>query len=149
MRLKEVLFNIREDFEVGYEDRFGEYQEIFKNPSWREIKDITENDINFRFIADKDKNHLYVAGVNVLHDDIQSKVGGFKKHYFDLFSGIAIKKGIRNIKVYLNNLNCNIEDEILEGEYDWVEDYYFDLNLLKKEILIDKDIHREEWKYIL
>lgn len=149
MKLKEILENIKEDFEVGYEDRYGEYREIFKNPSWKEILDITDGDINFRFVADKSRENIYVAEVSVLHEDIQEEVGGFKEHYFDLFSGVAVREGRREIRVYLDNLNCNIEDEIIEGEYDWVKKYYFKLRPLKIEILEDQEIPKEEWKYVL
>lgn len=132
-RLKKYLNSVEEEFVIGYRDLFDNYKEIFKNPSRKEYLEITEEDRNFRFIADKNKKDLYVADVGVLHEDIQKQIG-MKTHYFDLFSGIAFFEG-NYINISYDNLNCNIDDEILEGDYDWVRKYKFDIRKLKEDIL--------------
>lgn len=147
MSIREILLKLNERFVVGFEGRNG-YNEIFVNPDRKEIREVASRGESFRFIGDKEIKSLYVADVNVLHEEMQEEIGNMKQHYFDLFSGVAINEG-RYVRIYYDNLNCNIDDEILEGEYDWVERYNFNIFELKKEMLEDKNIPMEEWEFVL
>lgn len=139
--------SIKEEFVVGFEGRNG-YMEIFKNPDRKEILSVARSGEGFRYIADKRSKNLYIASQDVLHQEMQEEIGNMKDHYFDLFSGIAQNKG-NYVDVKYGDLNCNIEDQIVEGEYDWVKKYGFRMRDLKIEILEKQKIPKEEWKYVL
>lgn len=147
MELKRILSDIEERFYKGDNVR-GEYYEIFKNPSLDEIREVLndkyEGDEEIRFIADYQEEDVYIASTELVHSDIADlsdlawSSSVVDKRYFP---GIAYYRGTElEVDVYF--LECsvglyNVEkiiDDVLNGEYDYLERYYFNVNKLKREV---------------
>lgn len=146
MEILEQLDKLKEEF---YTDArsvgTNSYREIFVNPSKSEVSDILDEEVrnNLRFIADKDRRKVYLAGGDVFHYII-ARESGFDEDYFfyDTFAGTAKFEGGKVLALtWTDYLNDEDEDvlrrveelskEILAGEYDWMKRYNFDLSIIK------------------
>lgn len=148
--IKAILENLHEQFAIGFEDHYGKYHEVFVNPDKKEVRDAsTVFNGELRFIADKDTKKVYISDSDVLHDDIQKQIGTFRKHYWDLFSGIALVSGGK-IQVGSTNSNDEPKQEVIMGDYDWLERYSFsNLQDMKLMYLQYFDTPEEDWEYAL
>lgn len=134
MKLKKILSDMKEEFYKGAESSvdIGEYREIFKNPTQQELNSLEEETGRYtvRFVAVKEEQNVYVASIDVFHEDIAYKIGikGIREA-LDNFAGIGeIYEG--NVDVY--GLSDNYMDysdkkeqlykDIGEGKYDWLEE---------------------------
>lgn len=104
------------------------YNEIYVNPTKREMRDIQNAQGELRFIADKKKKNVYVFPVNAYHratwnDHIAKELGDSRKMYADdtLFGGA-------------------IEDGVVEN-WGFSDGYY------KPSILADWVLNPDEWKF--
>lgn len=145
MKLKKILSDIKEEWHTETQSSMDkEYREIFKNPTQSDIRDIIEyggdrlgDDI--RFIADRRSQNVYATSADVFHQDMFEEIDEFTDDVKNrIFSGIGDWNG-RVIKIsYFSDLL--IEDEtglyvasrnVVEGKYDWMERYNFDLSDIK------------------
>lgn len=146
--LKQILNKVEEEWVAGTKSTTrNEYREIFKNPSKSEINDILEfegnKSNNIRFIAVKRTEDIYVTSIDVFHITIVYEIDEFENSWdiVNNFSGIGEVFGGRKIEVsekfsdylyeYPNKL-YNRCAEIVDGDYDWMERYNFDLSGVKE-----------------
>lgn len=136
--LKKYLEEIKEEFVTGYEGRF-DYIEIFKNPSLDELMSFEDY---VRFIALQEERDLYISSVDILHYNILLEAGvkgDINNILVSNFPGVGKIEGKR---VLVENISEMIEydypkrydnliKEIERGDYDWLEDYRFNLSELK------------------
>lgn len=150
MKLKDILSNIEERWVVGTRsDAHGAYREIFMNPDRNDIRDIEEfggyrHGDNVRFIAVKDSQNVYVSSADVFHRTIAEEVddlldiGGVTNN----FSGMGNIEGSKIEVTDFSDVFIEFEgyemsfqticEDILDGKYDWMERYNFDLGLIKE-----------------
>lgn len=151
--IKAILENLNEKWYKGVKSSEGnrDYREIFKNPSRNEILDIeryggsrSDGVINsdIRFIADKKYKEVYITSADVFHRDIMDEVDVLTGNITDYFSGMGRVKNNGNIELsdvsdYFwgspKKLN-SLLDDIVSGDYDWMERYNFSLRKLKYKI---------------
>ena len=147
MKLKRVLRNIEEEFVTGFKSEWGEgYMEIFKNPTSQEIKEVVNKSAEYneiRFIADYRSRDLYIAPVQVTHQEMARELEFpvFEVYEF-MFPGIGkIRSEVIVVDVddifYVRKEELNIrklKNDIFKGKYNWLDDYGFDLELLEIQI---------------
>ncbi|MFW6007653.1 MAG: hypothetical protein ACOCP8_00190 [archaeon] len=118
------------------EDHFGDIVEIFVNPTINDITDVKNSsgifDTNqIKFLIDQDSKQIYIwSGTKVYHHiELINKLG-LNGNTSNIFNGAVEFNGG---KFLLNSTNCLGYDneKLLNGDYDWIEQYYFDLNELK------------------
>lgn len=153
-KLQRILLELRkidEEFIEGLKSKNGKYREIYVNPNREEINQIIadyDRD-NVRFLADKGKNEVYVAAADVLHNDLADKLGDSRYKYMqymmNAFPGNGKVKSGKIVVTRWTDLFFSSDDEdlanrlkellkeILNGEYDWMEKYSFDLKEIKRE----------------
>lgn len=151
MKINKILDRLQEKwYKETISSHNNDYREIFINPSINDILDIEKyggtrsdrlrtNDV--RFIADISKKNVYVTSADVFHNDIINEVSELRGFPNDYFSGMGeIRKSgsihITDISDYL--LDFEHKDDlikqfrlILEGKYDWMERYHFELGNIK------------------
>lgn len=137
---------LEEEFYKGAESRYGKYVEIFKNPTVQEIKSIEEEtQVGIvRFIADKESRDVYVNASEILHSHMVKEIDELQKEdILEKFSGIGYVDGNKIIASELagtyreagtDEYSEKISSDILEGEYDWLENKNFDLSEVKFEL---------------
>lgn len=145
--LKKLLSEIKEKWYSGTKsNQNGDYREIFVNPSKSDIKDIEEFGgfrfgNGFRFIADKYKKKVYVGSGDVFHMTIAEEIGMDNHEMInEHFAGIGKKDGNKikangftdayEISAFRESY-ANLCIEIIDGEYDWMERYNFNLKYIK------------------
>lgn len=164
-KLKCLLDNVKERWEGSTKSmQKNDYREIFANPTkqeLRELEDINNSDSNIiKFIAVKNKREVYVASYDVYHYKIAEEVGVDSDYEMKNFPGKGrIENGVVNVTVYSDALNFKKEmkydekymeraevlyKEVLDGVWDWVEKYNFDLKELKKrtDVWLEKGIKK-------
>ena len=159
--MKKILKNLKEDWVTGKKIKIQmgrDYREIFVNPSRRELKDIMDlaNTDVFRFIADKGNQEIYISSADVYHYDMAKEVGlgsDYEIHHLSA-KGVWNEGEVKVVEFadalnYDRHLKFNekyhnraeeLYEEIINGEYDWMESYHFDLEILKKksEVWLEK-----------
>lgn len=153
MRLNEILEDIKEEFVIGFEPSSSvDYVEIFKNPTQQEMREVINNSENnyIRFIADKNKREVYITSAyRTYHDRMAKALGNID--YENMFSGTGEFDGrvIKDIKMGNETyyaIGEELADDIVKGEYDWLEEYNIELSDYKKKLKIDFSIEiREEY----
>lgn len=144
--IKEELNLILEKFEAGIERSWsGKYREIFVNPNKKEIADIYDPDIpdwhkgDIRFIAILEEESIYVVAADVVHITMVDAIGLNRTNVAVDFWGIGEIQQ-RNIVVtgFADTYTVEAKNEmgkaILNGKFDWMEKYNFDLSEFKKQI---------------
>lgn len=139
MKLKNILRDIREKW-VASTEYLNEYVEIFKNPSKKEIIDLKSESEDVRFIALEGEGDVYVTHSFMFHPDLAEELG-INEDYKDNFSGIGrIDRGVIIAYALSDVINLrkdkynNLKEKILNGDYDWVERYNFDLSTIKENL---------------
>lgn len=142
--IREILIKLNEEFYGGFKVN-GEYVEIFKNPSKEEIRDVA-NDNRFgesfvRFLALYDIEDLYIWSADILHDEIDYKLDFvtydemidkyFSSHGSFSGSEILIEKQDLD-DLYNSKVRERICREIIDGKYDWLSRYYFNIDVMKE-----------------
>lgn len=125
----------------------GEYREIFVNPTPNEINDIIEyggvrEKDDVRFIAIKNSRDLYITSADVFHRTIVKEVDELREgDAIKNFSGMGSVNSDKIKVSYLSDLINNkatkgqkwdISKDLVEGEYDWLENYNFNLEYIKE-----------------
>ena len=152
MKLKEIL----EDF-VKVIGLRGEYYEIFVNPTFQELKDLSKA---VRFITNKERREVYVADSMVIHEEIMREIidkfpqSDWKGAVLQNLFGIG-KNGGGEVEITrfndvwdfyrdkpLDTYKSDKYDEkeelnqvcldIVFGEYDWLERYNFNINAIRR-----------------
>ena len=139
--LRKILYNLKEEFVTGYEPVIGlDYVEIFKNPTEQEIREMVfEQSNKIRFIADKDKREVYIAsGYKTYHEDMADELN---IDYEIKFSGKGEFDGRKIKNLEMGNetfyaIGEELAEDIVKGDYDWMEDYNFKLSDYKEELKI-------------
>lgn len=161
MELKSILNKVEEEWVMGTKaTRAKEYREIFKNPSKSELEDIIEFGgerlgSDFRFIAIKDGKDVYVSSADVFHITMTNEIEGLgSTDIYENFSGIADwNRGIVRVKHYsdfyyeegFEKYLYKVSTDILEGRYDFLIKYGFDLSLIEEEAMKQKrDLEKED-----
>lgn len=143
--LKELLEGIQEKFVIGFDDE-GDYIEIFKNPTGDKIISVSnfgrEKDA-LRFIADLDNRDVYIASTDIIHQTIAKEANlNWNEVKTRFFPGIAyfwdrvlvVDYEFLKFSGGLYNLDKIIED-ILDGEYDFLRKFRFDIEELKEKVI--------------
>lgn len=141
--LKQILSRIKEGWVDTVRGRGkSEYNDVFENPSRKEIKELksqSERDV-VRFIADSRKEKVYVVSLENFHVDIIEVVDSLTRDsIFHTFWGLGnISLGEIEISSFSDEYDGSILDRYLElcnniidGKYDWMEKYRFDLYEIK------------------
>lgn len=163
MKLNQILKNLREEWESSTDSmQGGEYREIFVNPTKQELRDLEEFSgmSTVKFIADSDKREIYVTSSDVYHYKIAEEVGLNSNYEMTKYSGKGnISGGLVEATAFCDALNFNrqlkyepdyleraeeIYSEIINGEYDWMEKYNFDLSVVKErsKVWLEKGIEK-------
>lgn len=138
MKLKKILFDIKEEFELGLDTNYG-YVEVFKNPISQEI-DLAKNDENkIRFVADPDKEDVYVWDAEVLHHEVCTELNIMYYGFADYLAGKGEVEGSKieinfeglETNYYNDDLYNSILTDIIKEKYDWMSEYKFDMKSLK------------------
>ena len=148
MKIDKILENLNEKFYKGFKHKYmdNNYFEIFINPSLRELKDLISNSKHWklRFIADKKTKKVYLVDSEVIHGVIADEIA-LSDDYRNLLSGIGTFGGKFEIlslsydieSKIKHNKGSQLVDDILDGEYDWLDRYNFDIDEFKNEYLQD------------
>lgn len=140
-KVNKILNNIDEKFVTGYKS-WGEWAEIYVNPSMDEIREVSNesNSGKFRFIDDKNLKKVYIGDMHTIHVDIAKKVD-LSDNYEDLFSAFGIYK---RTSVAFDKFSMviaedtdkliKIFEDIRDGEYDWLDRYRFEIHKLKERV---------------
>lgn len=136
-----IITNLNEKFFISTESRYGDYIEIFKNPKMDEIKSIaTKRDRykSVRFFIEKNRRTIYIWNPEAIHKDVAIEFGySFEEMKNKNLAGVAILQGSKLIFGHSNIATIDkyrrreLSEEILNGEYDFMEMYYFDLDPMK------------------
>lgn len=150
-KLKSILKSLKEDFETGYEVR-GEYVEVFVNPIFDEIKECGSV---IRFTAIGHKKKVYVINAfKTTHPNLGHNIGYTHAHMNgDAFAGIGYIDGnevvVREVSEEnmgaMNERILEMFEEVVNGKYDWLKDYRFNLKKIKEKL--DNILKEEEEKY--
>lgn len=147
MKLKKILVNIDEKYYTTTEDNYGKMVEIFKNPTQQEIKEVVPDPSGgggllgsmgqdeFRYLVDNDDLYVWSSEPAYLHQDLANDLGiGVINGEEGVWAGKG-KYNRGNIKIKKANYirDGKTDDMLLEGEFDWLEDYGFDIEKLKRE----------------
>ena len=146
MKINRILRILNEEWYTTVPDKSGEHVDVFINPSRRDIKDALEGEIGrgygeVRFVADGGNENVYVwnANTSLFHRTV---IDEFSLGY--VYKGIA-KYDAGDLEVKVGESNIEHDDmllmNILDGNYDWMERYNFDLSIVK-------DYAEEEEEYI-
>lgn len=154
MKLKRVLNKVEEEFVAGKNPMRGDYTEIFKNPTLDEIEDSLREwgeYPNLRFLAIKNSRDVYVWNPSLIHKNVQNEVGlSFKEMKYENLAGIAIYVnrelvfGMSNIASMDKYRRRELAEEILNNEWDWIEDYRFNIFPMKEDC--EKYLETGEWE---
>lgn len=138
MRIKSIIENINEKWDSTIQAKSGKYVDIFKNPSRRDIKealgDIRSGYGELRFVADNEYKDVYVwnADTSLFHIKV---IRGKNLGGIGVYKGVAVYNA-GELEVKIGESNIDTDDilllDILDGEYDWLERYNFDLSVVKE-----------------
>lgn len=152
MELERILKKLNNNFVVGFEDgSTGEYREIFVNPTEQEIMQLKKDSFDgstmnvmatyadVRFLALKNKKEVYVASGDVLHPDILIETGLNTEDYEE-FCGLGKIEGKKITANKFSDVYEMVDEKyykkqlkmLINGEYDWMENYNILLSELKK-----------------
>lgn len=141
--MSKSLREILEKFKGSSRSRVtGEYREIFVNPDRNELRDLISNyeRDSVRFIADSGNENIFVSSGDVWHIDILDEIEYLgRDSVFDTFWGIGdFVNGEIEINSFSDEYDGSILDRylelcecILDGEYDWLKRYHFNLSEIK------------------
>jgi len=116
-----------------YIARVDEY-EIFKNPSWKELRSCDEI---VRFIADPKKKELYITDYRILHPTMFKKIGKSWKGYSNYLLGTAEREGSKYVMFESDQIDYDMEGTarrrrkwnwIPEENWSWLNKYHFDVS---------------------
>jgi hypothetical protein len=102
---------------------------VHKNPSKKEIDEIIKDteEESARFIADPDKEIVYVFPANILHQYVSDKI--YKTKPSILLFGLARKGAGRYLGEFGQAIGSDINDEkyyenILKKDWNWLNKYF-------------------------
>lgn len=140
-----IINNISEKFinSIGWK---GKTFEILENPSRDEIESILDDYDTLRFIADSRKKNVLIFSSELLHFQ------AVRKFNIDIdvdnFTGVAYYENgkiVSDIEDVIggkymgvnyfdtSDLQKFISEKIIEGDYDYLKRYHFDINHLKND----------------
>lgn len=133
MRLENIVKELDEKWYKGVE--IGkDYVEIYKNPSRKDIKEIFKSGMGYgqvRFVANISYKEVFVwdADTPLFHNEVmmEEDIYGLKGvAYYDA--------GELEVRTHESNVLSDdiIALDVLEGKYDWLENYYFDISIIKE-----------------
>lgn len=140
--IRSILENLKEEFHSGKESKWGDYTEIFVNPNMDEIRESLRErgTVTLRFLAVKRERKLYIWNPELIHKDAADEVGiSFNEMKENNLAGVAL---FENNQLYFGQSNVasidkyrrrELAEEVLNGDYDWLEDFYFNLNPMKED----------------
>lgn len=140
-RLLEML---NEEWVTGIERSRGAetfYYEIFKNPKPSEIKDLLDQSRYYkgaRFLADPKRKEVYVWSSDVLHSKVFEHMGYSVSFAYGKFWAGTSDYFSGKFLVNKEELVKRVAKGLLDGDYDFMERYGFDLSLVKEEWWLDK-----------
>lgn len=162
--LKEILSDIEERFVSDTKSTEGnDYREIFQNPSRSEFRDIVDFSgrrmgDSIRFIAVKESMNVYCTSADVFHRTMVREIDEIDRMegVYGNFSGMAELEGgevevshwsdVFEMEGYFPFLYELCED-LINGDYDWMERYNFDLSLIKDVAREEKEFLEDEYDY--
>ena len=133
--LKTILSDIKEKYYdtekiSGY---FGDsYVELFKNPNRREIEDSLGKWDTIRFYIYDGDVYIWDSGKSYLHHDFIKNLG-LSNHRGNIAGQAEYRDG-RLVVIETTVMSEARSLDVLEGKYDWLERYYFDMGNWKKEL---------------
>lgn len=140
MRLNKFL---KERFEIGFKT-FGEYFEIFTNPTSKEFKEVQDNNI-IRFIANKKNKRVYIFNPQgYIHheawDELKRQNVEKGGNYYseaekgNLFDGYCKLKGGKWVIFSSEILDFSPMNytKIIKGNWSWVDKYIFVTDYIEK-----------------
>ena len=134
LKIQKILNNLKEGYVTTLKSAWKDgVVEIFINPSREEILNSLGEYKEVRFIVDRRNNSVYIweAG-SLMHSDVSKKVDEVPNNYLKALIGTAdYKNGSLKIKRFGEEININRVEEFVDGEYDWLENYYFEIEETK------------------
>lgn len=139
MKLKSILNRVFDKYYMSTEDRYDKLVEIFKNPSRKEFQEVITDYGNsmllkdknkiFRFLFDREDLYIWSPEVAYLHQDFANDLGmGNLSHEAGVLAG---KGKYENGKIVLKGIRYYREKDVellRAGEFDWLEEYGFDID---------------------
>lgn len=127
-----ILNNINEKWVSSTKTRFGNYREIFVNPSKEDLKDVIDSDLenkkygllvqgDIRFLASRDSKTVYVATSDLMHWRMGEELG-YKQ--YDTYKKFFCGEGkYKNGKIEVIRFS-----DIYEDRYETFVEYGLDEN---------------------
>ena len=149
--LKEILENLKEEWVTGIEtygdkgNEFGRFIDrdkeegvfnVYKNPSKKEIGKCAGENNAIRFIALKDEEEFYIWNATYgIHDQVRRELGLENVSEDNKFEGTAFwERGELDFDYGIFDTRpqyYKMEDEFLDGEWDWLSRYKFYVDGIK------------------
>lgn len=151
IKLNSILEDIKEKYAAYITRRWGDGEyPVFVNPEFKEIQEAVSDDGYIRYITTLNGEHfgkeVYIWNANMgMHTEVAKNIFVELEDLFGVakLEGRELLIGAKILPDFMSDLRISKEDlrDILEGRYDWLEDYYFNIEKVK-EVYNKEDLKR-------